>query len=473
MKVNVSGESFLIIGFALVSFFVLSGAFLMVEYFPETTLSGTFTSNVRNILCVVFLVLIVFSCIIVYDAFLNWRYRTELAEYREKTKNLVDAKHRFISHMSHEMKTPLHAIVGIARQMKQMGDLGMSRPDMLDKLETSSVHLQKMVENLLMFSEENLEVNEGDESFDPGQIIEDVAETYRTEAEKKQLGFAVVSKINHNKRLKGNYVEIQQILGYLLDNSIKFTQDGKIELSYWVKELGKKQGMLYLSILDTGVGISSERLPYIFEGGEHGNYQAVLTKEHVGMGLGLALCKRLVGSKGGTIKVESKEGVYTKFEVSIPFQYGAEGVSASTPSWNINENTALSVLVVDDDEFNVLLASSFLKKKQCRVTTALDGQKALEYLEYCSFDIILLDIHMPRMSGLEVAETLRKSNGINQNTPILAVTATSLNEVLLKQFKRVGIDDFLPKPYTTEVLWQKMHALMDRKIIPFEQSKMA
>jgi signal transduction histidine kinase/CheY-like chemotaxis protein len=460
----IAGGSFLMV-FALVCLFLLGGVLLALQNFSTLGLNDmSAVSEVQNVLYIVFLTFIVLACVIVYDAFLKQKYRVQLAEREEKMKSLADVKQRFVSHVSHEMKTPLHAIIGITQQMKQLGDLGMTREEMLEKLESSSLHLQKMVENLLASSEDNWMLNMGEGIFDPAKTILETAESYRSKIMQKGIELNVLSKIQEGRNLKGSCFEIQQILCHLLDNSLKFTSKGRIEVSYWMKQMGTKQGMLHLSVSDTGIGISRDDLPYIFEGWGRSEKGSVFTKEYSGMGLGLAITKRLVSSQGGTITVESKEGVHTKFEISIPYLYAVTGeIHQDNPPPVSIPLSNPSVLVVDDDEFNLLLASSFLKKRQCQVMTAINGARALELLGQHPFDIILLDIHMPKISGLEIAETLRNEEGMNQNTPILAVTATSLHEGLIYQFRKIGIEDYLPKPYQEELLWQKMITLIEKK----------
>lgn len=467
-KSNIHPEILLVAGFVLICFFVLTGLFMTVENLSaEEIAKESFISNVRNILFIVFLVFIVFSCVIVYDAFLNRRYREELVKHKDKIKLVSEVKQRFISNMSHEMKTPLHTIVGISKQMMEGETLGLRREELFQKLGNSSQQLLKMVENLLMFADGDMALNLRDGSFDPNEVFEETLEPYKQMALQKNLKFAFNCTLPSGKQLKGSDFELKEVLKHLLDNSLKFTSKGCIEVSCSIKGIGDKHGLLMLSVTDTGVGIAEEFIPYIFDGFDKTNSEEVLTKEFPGIGLGLALTKRIVDMRGGNIKVESVQGESTRISVSLPYMYSQE--NGDKNNLLAKQNIHPRILVVDDDEFNVLLATSFLKKRECVVTATMDASEGLKLLATQVFDLVLLDIHMPKISGLQIAESLRKSNHANHNIPILAVTATSLNENLISNFKTVGINDFLPKPYSDIQLWQKITYLVEKEHSPLIQ----
>ena len=414
-------------------------------------------STMKNVLYMSLAVLIVFSAIIIYEAYKSSLFKEELDDQREHADFLAGAKKDFIANMSHEMKTPLHAIFGITQELAQDEGLVIKHGKLLDKLLKSSNHLLDMVEDLLMVSNDGEIVKSFQNvSFNLYLSIQEICEEYRKKAHLKGLDFIVKSHVVSTVLLKGDVRRLQHIIAHILDNSLKFTHEGKIELSYWLKEKSKEEANVYLQISDTGIGISEQKLKGIFQ--EFEQADNTLTKQYPGIGVGLAITKKMVNWQGGSISVSSQEGSYTKFTVSLPYRFVTlAGNSVKTEP----KQNKPSILIVDDDEFNLLLATGMLKKKNCKVDTAAEGNEAFLLLQAKEYDVILLDIHLPKISGVGVAEALRNSKGKNSNTPILAVTATLLSESVLENFKTAGINDWLPKPYKEEQLWEKINLLME------------
>lgn len=421
------------------------------------------SSQIQTIKYVMFMsfgVLACFSGIIIYDTYKTIRFKEDLSVQKDHAEFLAGAKKDFIANMSHEMKTPLHAIFGVTQELVKDQTLVNTHGVLLDKVISSSKHMLNMVEDLLMVSNDGEIVTSfQNTSFSLSSSIQEITEDYKRKARLKGLELIVKSHVPSTVLLKGDARRLQHIIAHLLDNSLKFTNHGKIEISYWLKEKSHHESNVYLQINDTGIGISEQKLKVIFQELEQGD--SSITKQYPGIGLGLAITKKLVKWHGGSITVTSHEGSYTKFTISLPYNLDITSISLKKEE---NFNFQPSILVVDDDDFNLLLATSMLRKKNCKVETATDGNDAAKLMSEKQFDVILLDIHLPRISGVGVAEELRKSDGINSLTPILAVTATLLNDDALDKFKSVGINDWLPKPYNEVQLWEKINSLIESEI---------
>ena len=416
--------------------------------------------TIRFVILISFGLLVCFSGIIIRETYMTNKFKENLSVQNDDAEFLAGAKKDFIANMSHEMKTPLHAIFGVTQELVKDKNLVETHGILLDKVISSSKHMLNMVEDLLMVSNDGEIVTSfQNTSFSLSSSIQEITEDYKRKARLKGLELIVKSHVPSTVLLKGDARRLQHIISHLLDNSLKFTNHGKIEISYWLKEKSHHESNVYLQISDTGIGISEQKLKVIFQELEQGD--SSITKQYPGIGLGLAITKKLVKWHGGSITVSSHEGAYTKFTISLPYNLDITSISLKKDE---NSNFQPSVLVVDDDEFNLILATSMLRKKNCKVETASDGNEASKLLKEKEFDVILLDIHLPRISGVGVAEELRKSNGINNNTPILAVTATLLNDDAIEKFKSAGINDWLPKPYNEVQLWEKINSLIESEL---------
>ncbi|MBC7450384.1 MAG: response regulator [Cytophagales bacterium] len=410
-------------------------------------------SNIKYILLCGVLVLIVFITVIFRDAKRNKRYRDQIIEEKRRAQSLASAKQQFIANMSHEMKTPLHAINGFTNELLQNSQ-NEHQTDILSKIENSSARLVNMVEDLLILSNEAImRTSVQSIPFDPAKEFTDIANIYTEQALEKGLDFMISFPLPDGIVLLGDPFRLNHILHNLLDNSFKFTKKGTVELAYHTAVQDERNCVLYFSVKDTGIGIDEERLKLIFH--EFEQLDGSITKEYSGIGIGLSVTKKLVEWQGGSILVKSTPGEFTEFMVSLPYVI-ADSVDLSA---TIRFENSLEVLVVDDDSYNLIVASSMLKKLNCHVELASGGVEALEMTFKKKYDLILMDIHMPKLSGIDTSKLIRssgKNDGLNANTPIIALTATFINEKQTDKFRQAGINDYLSKPYNEIQLWKKL-----------------
>ena len=245
----------------------------------------------------------------------------------------------------------------------------------------------------------------------------------------------------------------------MLGNAIKFTNRGSVELKCMLDEETPDQVKVRFDVIDTGIGIKPENLKSIFERFKQANNS--ITKTYGGTGLGLAICKNLIELQAGSLSVSSKEGVGTAFTFIIPYKKGKpdDFIPEEIKTGDQDRLKGKKILLVDDDQFNRLLAKTILDKFECNTTEVTNGSDAISYLDNQKFDIVLLDIHMAETSGMDVAEFIRKQKK-DRNTKILAVTAAVLKDDIQKYFS-VGMDDFLIKPFKETELFNKMCEVLE------------
>jgi CheY-like chemotaxis protein len=330
----------------------------------------------------------------------------------------------------------------------------------LQVVQKSAEHLIALVNDTLDFSKiesQKLKIEQCD--FSPADIVQEVRTLHENSALKKGLEL-IVNFSDKNRTLMGDPVRLKQILINLITNAIKFTTQGQITLTLYCEETSEQNCLLSIEVLDTGIGISKEDLPSIFD--EFVQLDTDLTQKQRGAGLGLAIVKKLVHLQNGTIEVESTLGKGTRFRVQIPYQKGnVEHIKKRTdekltiPVW-FNQ---LHFLVVDDEEFNLYLIKNILKKWGASYTEAHNGKEAVELANKNQYDLIFMDIRMPVMDGYEATkQILQQSSGAK----ILALTATT-KPTDLQKIHKAGMQSFVQKPFAESALLRAVMELLTQK----------
>lgn len=401
---------------------------------------------------------------------MNYAYNTELERGKEKAEETSETKSLFMASISHEFRTPLNAIIGFIEQM-QKTSLSDVQERYLKIIDKSSSYLLDLVNEILTFSKmESGEFQLDELDFNLELLIEDVYNTMLVKAEEKRINLNYRFDEELKKIFYGDAFRLKQIILNLVSNAIKFTEYGFVEVQ--VTRLKKMEDKIWIRILviDSGIGIPNRRIGEIFK--EYKQASSGITRRHGGTGLGLTISKRLTEWMGGSLAVESKEGKGSTFTVEIPLK-------ASKLSYlkkEIQQITSQvlagkSALIVDDDAMNRMLGQVILEGYSMEVVMASDGKEAMKILDQTVFDIILLDIHMPDVSGIEVARYARKSSK-NHYSKIIAVTAELAREKLDK-YRQEPIDDFLIKPYREINLYNKIckQLAIEVKEIPMDHVK--
>jgi CheY-like chemotaxis protein/anti-sigma regulatory factor (Ser/Thr protein kinase) len=330
----------------------------------------------------------------------------------------------------------------------------------------SSKRLTRLLTDILDLSRVEagkLVIEEGE--IETHQLRESGLELFMTDAAQKGLYLDIWVDDRLPSILIGDETRVRQILFNLVGNAIKFTAKGSVRVD--VQPLPhRKGGMLrvLICVSDTGMGISDEQLGRIFH--PFTQVEGAYTRHHQGAGLGLSIVRRLVLLIGGEISVESTVGEGTTFYVSLPFKLPNK-ISASKGN-NRYELPSLSeglkVLLVEDEAINRIACSKLLKKSGYIVTSAVNGQEALDHLSKEDFDLILMDIQMPVMDGMEATKSIRRSSfgGAKTNIPIIAMTAYAMAGDKEK-FLSAGMDDYISKPVDIGILRETIERVMSRQ----------
>ncbi|NTE00870.1 response regulator [Agrobacterium tumefaciens] len=388
-------------------------------------------------------------------------YKNEkvLISNSNKAASYALSKSRFLANMSHEIRTPLNSIVGFSEQLVQI-DLKTEEKEQVVAIRNSSIMLLEVVNDILDFSKyETGKVVLEEVSFSPYTAIKDVFDSMSIQATKKKIGFHLKMSVNEETYILGDPLRLKQVVMNLLSNAIKFTLNGSVTLEVEFTLTNGMPAKLKVNIIDTGLGIKLIDQGIIFD--EFAQVYYASTKERQqGTGLGLAICKKIVEFQGGTISVKSTEGEGSVFSFELPYQTSEKPIFIETPiSVLPHETTVLigkRILLADDNMLNILLASTILKKYNICYDAVYNGEEAYELFLEKEYDLILTDIQMPKMGGIELTQKIRnESNVLKRSMPILGITANVLEEDRQK-YLASGMNELVLKPFLEHELLEKI-----------------
>ena len=415
---------------------------------------STFTISLIIIICMIGGTIFIY--LIFRDIQFGDYYNQQLIGAKNEAEELAKAKEAFLANMSHEIRTPLNAILGFSEQLGST-TLDNGQRSYLQALTNSSEHLLATVNDILDFSKiEAGKLRIEQLPLDLNEIIEEVIHSLQIKALEKDIILETKSE-PFPSDLLGDPFRLKQILINLINNAIKFTDHGKITVSSELKENGQKIIWATIKVTDTGIGISEEKLSKIFEDFNQADISP--TRRYEGTGLGLAICKKLATLLGGVIAADSKLEEGSTFTLRLPFQKGASTpVKQERPQENINTGVLYlkRILVVEDDDFNIRLIQIILKKWNIDFEVARNGREALDMITSHTYDLVLTDIQMPELSGIELAQQIRHMKDTDKSSvPIIAITANVMEDELIN-YLQFGIDDYLTKPFKEKELLSKL-----------------
>jgi PAS domain S-box-containing protein len=393
---------------------------------------------------------------------------TEIRNIREDLKKAKieavassKAKEAFLANMSHEIRTPMNAIVGMSKLLKQT-EINSEQSKYLNAISTSSSNLIVLINDILDLSKiESGKLELEELGFGLKELIEGLYYAQKMLSDQKGIDLHYTIDSNIPEALHGDPYRLNQILTNLINNAIKFTREGRVELAVNHQIKSDKTCLLEFRIKDTGIGIESDKLELIFDVFSQADNS--ITRKFGGTGLGLAITRHLVKLMDGAIDVQSTPGVGTEFKVRIPLKI-ADKIDVKveeTIDSELLDLQGLKVLVVEDNRINRMLAFSLLSKWGVSYDWAEHGEEAIMLLKENPYDLILMDMQMPVMDGLEATVKIR--NEMLLDIPIIALTANAFKDDAQRCLDS-GMNDVVTKPFEPSVLYNKILKQIYQKI---------
>ncbi|MCL6275201.1 ATP-binding protein [Muricauda sp. 2012CJ35-5] len=383
----------------------------------------------------------------------------ELELARDSAVSAMEAKTNFLSTVTHELRTPLYAVTGLTHLLLEENPAEHQK-EHLKSLKFSGDYLLNFINDILQINKIDADKLEPlNIEFKLQKVLADVVDSLQQNANENNTKLVLDYDPNIPQQLLGDPIKISQIFMNLVGNALKFTKDGKVEVIAKMLRMEDDEVKLYFEVKDNGIGISEDQQKNIFDSFEQGSIQ--INREYGGTGLGLTIVKSLLGLFGSKIHLESELGHGSSFFFELDLKCDNTTVDEVTFELNPEEFDfkGLHVLIVEDNKINQVITKKMLTKKEITCDIANNGNEAIDLAKTNTYNAILMDIHMPGISGEEATRQIRK---FDQEIPIIALTAISLDDSL-DSFYEAGCNDVVTKPFKPEVFYQKIGENIFRK----------
>ena len=376
----------------------------------------------------------------------------QLQAARDAAVQAMEAKTNFLSTVSHELRTPLYAVTGLTHLLLEENP-GDHQKEHLKSLKFSGDYLLNFINDILQINKIDADKLEPlTIELNLKKILTEVIESLQASAKENNTTISLSYDESIPRHLMSDPLKLSQIFMNLVGNALKFTKSGEVKVIAKLVKKMEEDVTIYFEVKDTGIGISKEQQQNIFDSFEQGSIQ--INREYGGTGLGLTIVKSLLGLFGSKIQLQSEVGRGSSFFFELTLK-SKDSVVDEIP-FEIEEKEydlkGLHVLVVEDNKINQVITRKMLNKRDISCDIANNGHEAVDLASKNEYDGILMDIHMPGISGVEATIEIRK---FDKNTPIIALTAISLDDSL-ESFYAAGCNDVVTKPFKPEVFYQKI-----------------
>ena len=395
------------------------------------------------------------------------KQQQQLMHEMKKAEEAVKAKADFLSTMSHEIRTPLNGITGIVHLLLEE-DPQPHQIDYLKTLKFSTNNLMSIVNDILDFSKiEARCISFENIPYNLTELLSEIKNANQLKAQDKQIRLKLKHDDDAPEIVMGDPVRLSQVLNNLVSNAIKFTHKGEVVIDLQLEELTAHQASISFSIKDTGIGIPDDKQELLFQ--QFSQVDSSITRKFGGTGLGLAISKRLLELQGSAIKLVSEENKGSEFSFVMNFalpEKESEKISVKKAIHHevFESLNGASILLVEDNEVNALIAKRIMKNWDVQITHALNGAQAIALAQSQSFDIVLMDLQMPIMDGYEATRSIRAAGYSRRDLPIIALTASAMANEKDQAFE-VGMNDFISKPFNPTELYSKIEKYLFKKCL--------
>jgi PAS domain S-box-containing protein len=392
-------------------------------------------------------------------------FEEQLKRAKEKAEEADHLKSAFLANMSHEIRTPMNAILGFSNLLNNPAITKEQQEEYIEIINSRGNQLLQVINDIIDLSKiESNQLKLEEEQFNLNHFLKEIHSSFRQaikEEYQKEIDIKLEKGENDEKAIvKTDKTRLEQILSYLLNNAVKYTQEGMIRFGY-VIEQGASEQHLKFYIQDTGVGIPESKQDVIFERFRQSDDSK--TREYGGTGLGLSISKGLVEIMGGVIWLNSVPAEGTTFYFSLPYKKSQEINNSQSQNKNtqyMNYNwSGKTILIVEDDPLSSKFLEAILEDSGAQILLAKDGKEAIDIAKkHESLDMILMDIQLPGMNGNEATIEIRK---IRENIPVIAQTAHAMPEDKKKSLE-AGCDDYITKPINMDLLLDKIESVFKK-----------
>jgi signal transduction histidine kinase/CheY-like chemotaxis protein len=392
---------------------------------------------------------IIFLINILKDITHSQRYRKELEDSKAYSERLLKSKEQFMLSLTHDIKSPLNSIIGFTGFMEKDAGVTLRNRKYLENISSASHHILKLVNDLLDIARlETGQLTFDRIPFDFKNLVNHITEGFNPQAQAKNIDLRLYYQQSPSDVYMGDPARITQVLSNLISNAIKFTESGEVKIQVSLLSQSGNADQVQVEVIDTGIGISEKDIQRVFE---EFNRAENTVKQYEGTGIGLTITKKIIGLMHGTIQLESQPGVGSRFTVVFPLERGGklpDSVSQLNKEENLQSScdmTGMRIWIIDDDQLLLDMSSLILKNAGAEVHSYTNPKEAISAFNKGCADLLITDIQMPEMNGIEVLTKIREKNGGQLN----AIAVSGKNPV---ENEYDGFSAFIQKPFHPHTL---------------------